>query len=124
MVCIQVIELTIPLYIYILILLTSLLHDQAYVNIVKQEIKATVQSFLADKNAVNAQTLFEMIKLNIRGKTISYSAYKIKEERAKESELESKINKLTDHLVYCQHTGAPEIIIDSLERDLNFFQKE
>ena len=60
----------------------------------------------------------------MRGKTISYSTYKVKEERAKESELESKINKLTDHLVYCQHTGAPEIIIDSLERDLNFFQKE
>ena len=94
---------------------TPLLHDQAYVNIVKQEIKATVQSYLADKNAINGQTLFEMIKLNITGKTISYSAYKVKEERVKESELESKINKLTDHLVYCQHIGAPVIIIDSLE---------
>ena len=44
-------------------------------------------------------------------KTRSYSAYKIKEERAKESELEFKINKLTDHLVYCRHTGASEGII-------------
>ena len=37
---------------------TSLLHDQAYVNIVKQEIKATVQSYLADKYTLNAQTLY------------------------------------------------------------------
>ena len=103
---------------------TSLLHDQAYVNIVKQEIKATVQSYLADKYTVNGQTLFEVVFPLIFNFTISYSAYKVKEERENKSELEFKINKLTDHLVYCRHTGASEIIIDSLERDLNFFQKE
>ena len=40
---------------------------------------------------------FEMILLEIRGKTISYAAYKEKQARQKENELRSEIKKLEDH---------------------------
>ena len=40
---------------------------------------------------------FEMILLEIRGKTISYAAYKKKQPRQKENELRSEIKKLEDH---------------------------
>ena len=40
---------------------------------------------------------FEMILLEIRGKTISYAAYKKKQARQKENKLRSEIKKLEDH---------------------------
>ena len=41
--------------------------------------------------------IFEMILLEIRGKSISYAAYKKKQARQKENELRSEIKKLEDH---------------------------
>ena len=46
---------------------------------------------------INDQLFFEMILLEIRGKTISYAAYKKKQSRQKENELRSEIKKVEDH---------------------------
>ena len=43
------------------------------------------------------QLFFEMILLEIRGKTISYETYKKKQARQKENELRSEIEKLENH---------------------------
>ena len=46
---------------------------------------------------INDQLFFEMVLLEIRGKNISYAAYKEKQARQKENELGSEIKKLEDH---------------------------
>ena len=59
---------------------TSLLHDTAYIQLVKHVIETTVCDYSVDKNDSNLgqnQMLFELIKLNIRGHTIAYSTKKV-----------------------------------------------
>ena len=46
---------------------------------------------------INDQLFFEMIRLEIRGKTILYAACKKKQARQKQKELRSEIKKLEDH---------------------------
>ena len=61
----------------------SLLYDPVYVKLVKEEIYNVKTQYHTKINEVNPQTFFEMLKLNIRGKTISYSSYKSKCEKKK-----------------------------------------
>ena len=83
---------------------TSLLHDSNYIQMVKEVIKDTLQ----DNNSLELgttslgynQMLFEMIKLNIRGRTIAYSTKKAKENRDYEFLLEQEITKLENILTH------------------------
>ena len=80
----------------------SLLRDQTYVNDVKNVIKKTKQQYSAltymqdnidnIKNedlhlTINDQLFFEVLLMEIRGKTISYSTFKKKEENIREKNL-------------------------------------
>ena len=89
----------------------SLLRDKEYAKLVKDTILKVKQqysfpqegemSFTRDTHhagyQINDQLFFEMILLEIRGKTISYAAYKKKQARQKENKLRSEIKKLEDH---------------------------
>ena len=75
----------------------SLLYDPEYVKKVKETINETVSSYRLPENeafSIDDQMLFEMIKLQVRGITISHSSYK---KRLKERE-ENKIEKQTAKL--------------------------
>ena len=81
---------------------TSLLHDTAYIQLVKQVIETTVCDYSVDKNDSNLgqnQMLFELIKLNIRGHTIAYSTKKAKDNKDNEIKLEKKITQLENNLM-------------------------
>ena len=104
---------------------TSLLYDKVYVDLVKKEITDTVSMYQCEGNTIDPQLLFEMIKLNIRGKTISYSSYKAKCKRQKEQSLDIKINKLKEILVLNLQGGSPRPhVISGIESDLKVLTKE
>jgi exonuclease III len=79
----------------------SLLSDIDYVNLVKTTIKKVIHQYIATHNPVRIydihpndlnfvisdQLLFDMMLLEIRGKTISYSSFKKKESNLKEKQL-------------------------------------
>ena len=65
----------------------SLLYDPVYVKLVKEEIHNVKTQYHTKNNEVDSQTFFEMLKLNIRGKTISYSSYKCKCEKKKNNKV-------------------------------------
>ena len=89
----------------------SLLRDKEYAKLVKDTIlKVKQQCSLSQEGEmssardthhadyqINDQLFFEMIRLEIRGKTISYAACKKKQARQKQKELRSEIKKLEDH---------------------------
>ena len=87
----------------------SLLKDIDYVNLVKCTIKNVIHQYVASPHnpdnidniplhdinfVISYQLLFEMILLEIRGKTISYSSFKRKEGCQKEGQLISEIEQL------------------------------
>ena len=72
----------------------SLLSDPAYVKLVKDCINETVDEYKINGDienpqphtfSINDQLLFETLKLQIRGKTISYAAWKKKEQNKTEN---------------------------------------
>ena len=65
----------------------SLLYDPVYVKLVKEEIHNVKTQYHTKSNEVDPQTFFEMLKLNIRGKNISYSLYKSKCEKKKNNKI-------------------------------------
>lgn len=89
----------------------SLLRDKEYAKLVKDTILKVKQQYSLPQKGemsstrdthhagyqINDQLFFEMILLEIRGKTISYAAYKKKQARQKENKLRSEIKKLEDH---------------------------
>ena len=85
----------------------SLLSDPAHVKVVKDCINETVDEYKINgdiKNpqsttfSINDQLLFETLKLQIRGKTISYAAWKKKEQNKTENFQEKEINFLQESL--------------------------
>ena len=86
----------------------SLLSDPAYVKLVKDCINETVDEYKINGDiehpesltfSINDQLLkFETLKLQIRGKTISYAAWKKKEQNNTENFLEKEINSLQQSL--------------------------
>ena len=85
----------------------SLLSDPAYVKVVKDCINETVDEYKINGDienpqsttfSINDQLLFETLKLQIRGKTISYAAWKKKEQNKTENFLEKEINLLQQSL--------------------------
>ena len=86
---------------------TSLLHDLEYINLVKSVIKSTIETYTKNTGSkdeighnlsIDYQTLFEMLKLNVRGQTIAYSSKKAKERNRADLTLEHKIKKLEESL--------------------------
>ena len=83
----------------------SLLQDRDYVNIVKQSISETVEQYSQQINhqdinpyeiefSIDDQLFFEMIKLNIRAKTIPYAAKKKRERIQREINCEKELEIL------------------------------
>ena len=65
--------------------------------------------------------MFLMILQEIRGKTISYAAYKKKQARQKENELGSEIKKLEDH-----HTINENdlVLLETKEEELRLLRQQ
>ena len=88
----------------------SLLSDPAYlIQLVKDCINEMVDEYKINGDihvehpesltfSINDQLLFETLKLQIRGKTISYAAWKKKEQQKTETFLEKEINSLQQSL--------------------------
>ena len=82
----------------------SLLKDEKYINMTKECIKNTklqyrVNNVLShednpDDFLINSQLLFEVIKLEIRGRTIAYSSALKRSTDKQEKELENQIDSL------------------------------
>ena len=75
----------------------SLLHDPEYVKKVKETINETISSYKLPENeafSIDDQMLFEMIKLQVRGITISHSSYKKRLKEREENNIAEKIAKL------------------------------
>ena len=100
---------------------SSLLQDKDYVDIVKNVIKETVEKYSINVNSsnnncnfdVDDQTFFEMLKLEIRGKTISYGAYKKRQNEAQELNLEREIEILHENI--CENNVDIAGCLDQLE---------
>ena len=101
---------------------TSLLYDEKYVNLVKNEIMLVKQEYmLTDNNGQNYiesyQDLYEVLKLRIRGVTIPYCSRKKKSENKREAELESKIMVWQGALQYAKKDSSldPNLISSQIE---------
>ena len=105
---------------------TSLLQDIQYVEMVKTEIRNTISDIKSDHTTtvMDNQMIFEMIKLNVRGKTISYSSYKAKCEKKQEQTMENNILKLRDLLVCTQQRNVSKHILHQIETDLRTLQND
>ena len=76
---------------------TSLLSEMRYVQEIKTAIESTVNQY-KDDTSVNPALLWEMIKLTMRWKSISYVAYKNVTTRKREEMLEREISLLEKRL--------------------------
>ena len=76
---------------------TSLLSETRYVQEIKTAIENTVNQY-KDDTSVNPALLWEMIKLKVREKSISYAAYKNLTIKKREEMLEREIGLLEKHL--------------------------
>ncbi|MCG8432288.1 MAG: endonuclease/exonuclease/phosphatase family protein, partial [Candidatus Omnitrophica bacterium] len=85
----------------------SLLADEIFVKEIENTIEHTIEQYrdpncvntnpLLQEFTVNDQLMFEMIKLEVRGKTIAYSAAKKRNADKQEKELEKLINTLYEN---------------------------
>ena len=75
---------------------TSLLYDVEYIQLVKNEIQNTLNCYKVENYQnlesylLDFQLQFEMLNLNIRGKTISYSVNKAKNNQSKRRRIGKK----------------------------------
>ena len=85
----------------------SLLSDPVYEKLVKDCINETIDEYKINGDmehpesltfSINDQLLFETLKLQIRGKAISYAAWKKKEQNKTENFPEKEINSLQQSL--------------------------
>jgi hypothetical protein len=107
----------------------SLLKDIEYVNLVKSTIENVIKQYAvtpynlenimtihpSDLNfVINDQLFFDMLLLEIRGKTISYSSFKKKENNRKEKELIVEIENLER-----QHTNLDDHTMETIANKKN-----
>jgi len=78
----------------------DLLSDKNYVDIIKKTIKDTVEKYTLDRGErmIDNQMLWEMIKLEVRGRSISFSSFRQKVARQKEKEIESEVIELGEQI--------------------------
>lgn len=97
----------------------SLLYDSEYVSIIKQCITQTLEQYKVSEEegnftySINDQLLWETLKIEIRGKTISYSSFKKRNRDKKEKEIEAKLLHL-----YREDISNKTQEIDQLENEL------
>ncbi|KAL9979988.1 hypothetical protein ACROYT_G008516 [Oculina patagonica] len=100
---------------------TSLLSEIRYIEEIKTTIKSTVNQY-KDDTTVNPALLWEMIKLKVREKTISYAAYKNATTKRQEEALESEIALLENQLDNAENNNPSFHIvaerITTLKKDL------
>ena len=75
----------------------SLLSDADYIDIIKQTIEQTKEEY-TDDNSVNPSLLWEMIKMKVREKSVSYAIGEKRKENDREHILEEKIATLEKEL--------------------------
>ena len=105
---------------------TSLLHDKEYINVVKQEICNTISQYKCNEKSnvggreftIDNQMFFEMLKLNIRGQSVTYSSRKAKYNRDKEIKIEQNITNLENNLTGACLSKSQDKIFE-LEKKLN-----
>ena len=68
-----------------------------YINQIKETIQETLDEY-RDDDFVNPSLLWEMIKLKVREKSLSYSKHRKKQTKQHEMELEQSIVKLEEKL--------------------------
>jgi len=93
------------------------LHDKEYVDLVKTVIRETLERYNCESSTesrIDDQMLFEMLKLEIRSKTIQFGARKKRQMQQKECELEKEIANLFDTL--CECTGSVPQCMDVIEK--------
>ena len=94
---------------------TSPLSDIEYVNLVKATIQETADEYKSD-TTVNPALLWEMIKLNVREKSIYYATSKKAETKKKEVELEKKIAMLQKQIDNSNNNNNnPEHVKDKMK---------
>ena len=100
---------------------TSLLSEMKYVQEIKTTIESTVSQY-KDDTSVNPVLLWEMIKLKVREKSISYAAYKNVATKKREEMLEREIGLLEKHLDNVNNSNSSyhivAEIIFSLKKEL------
>ncbi|KAL9959711.1 hypothetical protein ACROYT_G033060 [Oculina patagonica] len=100
---------------------TSLLSEIRYIEEIKTTINITVNQY-KDDTTVNPALLWEMIKLKVREKTISYAAYKSATTKKQEEALESEIALLENQLDNAENNNPLYHIvaerITTLKKDL------
>ena len=100
---------------------TSLLSEMKYVQEIKTTIESTVSQY-KDDTSVNPVLLWEMIKLKVRGKSISYAAYKSVATKKREEMLKRKTGLLEKHLDNVNNTNSSyHIVVErifSLKKEL------
>ena len=104
---------------------TSLLSEMRHVQEIKTTIESTVNQY-KDDTSENPALLWEMIKLKVREKSISYAAFKNVTTRKREEMLEREIALLEKHLDNARnsnlsyHNVAERIFI--LKKELENFE--
>jgi len=98
---------------------TSCLVEKEYLGIIREAISETISRYRVecedehiDKFSINPQMLFEMIKLEVRGRTIEYTSRKRKRDKQKESvllkeirDLDGEIDKTDDNKTLQEEIG-------------------
>jgi len=118
----------------------SLLRDKQYVDLVKETIKETVGQYAASPYAretlmtmdkteiqfnVTDQTFLDMILMNVRSKTISYSTWRKKDRKKKEASLEEEIAKVERELDQKSDEDEKERMhLRQLKRELEDIREE
>ena len=108
---------------------TSLLYDKDYVTLIKDTIKDTLKTYARhdsepDENSlltISHQMFLEMLKLNIRGNTISFASYKSKSSKMQQNNLEKTIETLNVQICNTSNLERKEEIlneIDALQKEL------
>jgi hypothetical protein len=109
----------------------SRLSDPTYVQIVKQTIDETIHQYKQEDSddldnivlSVNDQLFWDMIKLNIRGKTITYTAMKKRDTLQREHELELELKVLLDSN-QIRDTSPQKADIDKTETELKTIRED
>ena len=103
------------------------MHDAEYVTLVKNEIQNVIRDLRVgnetEKMETSKQMLFEVLKLRIRGVTISYCSKKKQKMREQETKLEAEIERLNGMLGIPR--GNEEIIsnIESCKEELKVLRE-
>ena len=74
---------------------TSLLRDRQYVEIINRLIEECTTKY---NNIENKSLVWDIIKCEIRGQTISYAAHKAKENRKREEQLHNRLQQIEEEL--------------------------